>query len=125
VMEAGLGDTLRSDAYARLFEATTGWLPAEGELSAVGDRIWHLERLFNMREGIGREQDVLPRRVMQEEIPSGPLQGERVPFDRLQHLLDAYYRARGCGRQGHPTRSTLERLGLTEYGHLVAQRATD
>ncbi len=77
VMEAALGETLDSERYARLMEATVGWRPAEGELSTVGDRIWHLERLFNVREGVTREQDVLPRRVMREAIPSGPLQGKR------------------------------------------------
>lgn len=114
VMEAGLG-TVLSDSHAQLLAATTGWLPSLAELNAIGERIWHTERLFNVREGASREHDVLPLRVMEEEIPGGPRQGERVPRERLEKMLDSYYEARGCESDGRPKAATLEGLGLHEY----------
>jgi len=103
------------DPYAPLLEATTGWLPTADELRTIGERVWHAERIFNVREGVSRESDTLPPRVMNEGIKTGPLKGERIPPERLQEMLDSYYQARGCGLDGIPEKATLERLGLSEY----------
>lgn len=73
-----------------------------------------LTRAFNVGRGFGREDDVLPQRFFQEPLRT---QGEDVhgldpaAFDRM---LDEYYGIRGWGRDGVPTRHTLERLGLSE-----------
>jgi aldehyde:ferredoxin oxidoreductase len=75
----------------------------------IGERIWNLERLFNLREGFGRNDDTLPRRFLSEPLTTGPTKGQVVELDKM---LDEYYRARGWDNEGRPTRRTLERLGL-------------
>ena len=110
------GETLWRDcgavftaAYA---ESVGAPIPAEPEdLRRAGERIWSLVRLFNVREGVDRTDDVLPE-ALTEPIADGPAEGSRVDADALDRLLDAYYVARGWGEDGLPTAATLERLDL-------------
>jgi len=82
------------------------------ELERVGERIVNLERLFNVREGVRRRDDVLPWKVMHEPIPDGPSAGMYCPPDELSAMLDEYYRLRGWDAHGVPTRSRLASLDL-------------
>lgn len=83
------------------------------ELMMTGARICNLERLFNIREGFTREDDTLPRRLLEEPMPDGSAKGHLV---ELETLLDDYYRVRGWDGEGIPTKEMLDRLGLTEEG---------
>jgi aldehyde:ferredoxin oxidoreductase len=83
------------------------------ELNTIGERIYNLERMFNVREGITREHDVLPPRIMKEPIPEGPSAGMYISYEELQIMLDEYYQARGWDiKTGIPKPETLKRLGL-------------
>lgn len=75
----------------------------------VGERIWNLERMFNLRAGITPEQDTLAPRLLKEPMPEGPAKGLVV---KLDEMLPEYYRLRGWGPDGIPLKETLERLGL-------------
>ena len=75
----------------------------------AGERIWNLERVWNMRAGIDASQDTLPRRMLEEPIPGGPAKGE---VNRLAEMLPEYYRARGWSSDGEPTREKLAELGI-------------
>jgi aldehyde:ferredoxin oxidoreductase len=88
-------------------------LATEGDLGTVGERIWTLTRLFNVREGVSRADDALPA-TLREPLSSGPNAGEAVDEERFEAMLDAYYCERGWGTDGRPTRETVERLGLGE-----------
>ena len=83
-------------------------LDTEGDLETVGERIWTLTRLFNVREGVSRADDELPPAL--RAAPDGP--GEGIDPGRFEAMLDAYYEIRGWGPDGRPTRATVERLGL-------------
>ena len=83
-------------------------LDTEGDLETVGERIWTLTRLFNVREGVSRADDELPPAL--RAAPDGP--GEGIDPGRFEAMLDAYYEIRGWGSDGRPTRATVERLGL-------------
>jgi aldehyde:ferredoxin oxidoreductase len=109
--ERGFGLFL-NDAYAGLLSAVTGWAVDLPELERIGERIVNLERLFNVREGVRRRDDVLPWRVMHEPIPDGPSAGMHCPPEELQAMLDAYYALRGWDADGVPTRERLTDLGL-------------
>jgi aldehyde:ferredoxin oxidoreductase len=98
-----------------IVRAATGWDVSVGELMIVGERVWNIERAFNVREGIARKDDVLPRRMMEEPLPDGPYKGETFSRDMLDKMLDGYYESRGWDKQtGIPKREKLEELGL-EY----------
>jgi aldehyde:ferredoxin oxidoreductase len=100
------------EPYATMVRAVTGWDVSVEELERVGERIINLERLFNVREGVRRSQDVLPWKVMHEPIPEGPSAGMYCPPEELDGMLDAYYALRGWSREGVPTPERLASLGL-------------
>ncbi len=81
----------------------------------VGERIWNLTRLFNIREaGISRADDTLPPRVFEEPLPTSPWGGEaRLPKEVFEAMLDEYYALRGWDpATGRPTPEKLRELGL-------------
>jgi aldehyde:ferredoxin oxidoreductase len=87
------------------------------EFLAVGERIWNLERLFNIGAGMGRADDRLPERCYQ------PIQGESsegavMDRQKFEGMLDEYYRLRGWDQGGIPTQEKLEELGIPEYARL-------
>jgi aldehyde:ferredoxin oxidoreductase len=100
------------EPYARMVSAITGWDVSVEELERIGERIVNLERLFNVREGVRRREDVLPWKVMHEPIPEGPSAGMYCPPDELRTMLDAYYALRGWDDDGVPTPARLSTLGL-------------
>ena len=73
-----------------------------------GERIWNLERLFNLKAGLDPKDDTLPKRLLEEAMPEGPNQGQVV---RLHEMLPEYYRVRGWV-EGRPTEEKLKELGL-------------
>jgi aldehyde:ferredoxin oxidoreductase len=109
--ERGLGLYVE-EPYARAVRAVTGWDMTVEELERVGERIVNLERLFNVREGVGRGDDTLPWRVMHEPIPEGPSAGMHCPPEELGAMLDRYYALRGWDAQGRPTGARLAALGI-------------
>ena len=86
----------------------------EGEWTAerlimVGERVWNLERQFNLAAGLTRADDTLPRRLLETPAPSGTGKGR---VNELDVMLPEYYEARGWTPDGEPTTQTLQRLGL-------------
>ncbi len=94
---------------ASMLEPATGiGFPTEKALLA-GERIWNLERLFNLREGLTKDDDTLAPRLLTEPMPEGPAAGQVV---ELADMLADYYRARGWTDDGKPSTETLDRLEL-------------
>ena len=88
-------------------------------LKRVGERIWTIERCFNVREGFGRTDDYLPERFLREPLERGPVKGQVVEMDKL---LDDYYNVRGWDKAtGYPKREKLESLGLKAVADELAQ----
>lgn len=99
---------LSPDHYARMLSAVTG-VEADGfQLVRAGERIWNLERLFNIREGLGREDDRLPERF-REPLPAGHSKDRTV---KLETMLAEYYALRGWDTNGVPGEERLGQLGL-------------
>jgi aldehyde:ferredoxin oxidoreductase len=104
--------------FQRMLTAATGWEVDVAGLGQVGERIWNLERLFNIREGKGRADDLPPRRLLEEPISTGPAKGERLERHRYEAMLSEYYRLRGWdGETGVPTGEKLAELGLEPAEH--------
>ena len=98
---------------AKMFEYKTGIETTPEEIMQAGKRIVTLERSFNVREGLSRKDDVLPRRMMEEN--AGDLEGEepRISREKLDYMLDRYYELHGWDPEdGKPTGETLEDLEL-------------
>lgn len=99
--------------FQRMLVAATGWDVSVEYLEQIGERIWNLERLFNVREGMGRSNDFPPRRLLEEPIANGPARGECLDRRSYEQMLDEYYRLRGWDSEtGIPTKEKQRELGL-------------
>ena len=78
-------------------------------LDRLGERIWNLERLFNLKAGITCKDDTLPPRILKEPR----VKNRVVDLDRL---LQEYYEWRGWDKKGVPTHGKLQELGLEKEG---------
>ncbi|SEW14796.1 aldehyde ferredoxin oxidoreductase family protein [Natrinema salifodinae] len=107
-----VGDALVPDLGAELL-AAVGRDYEPDDLRRVGERVWTLVRLFNVREGFSRADDELPVNLT-EPLEGGPNDGAAVATDSFEAMLDRYYASRGWDEQGRPTEETLERLGLAD-----------
>lgn len=100
-----------------LTNATTGWDMTQEDFLAMGERIFNLKRLFNVRRGISRKDDTLPARILTHKRGGGSA-GEYLP--NLGAMLNEYYACRGWSEEGIPTWETLERLDL--IGEIVSDK---
>jgi len=78
-------------------------------LLLVGERIWNLERAFNLDAGLTAKDDSLPPRLLNEPAKTGPQKGA---VSKLPEMLPEYYRVRGWNEHGVPTAKTRARLGV-------------
>jgi len=100
---------MNADDYAGLYNAVCGTALTGGDFVTAGERIWNLERVFNLRAGIEPAQDTLPPRLLKEPMPEGPSKGWT---HKLDVLLPEYYSLRGWGKDGIPTKERLSSLGV-------------
>jgi len=98
-----------AEEFADMLSAATGWNLTADDVMKIGERIYNLERAFNIREGFkGRDEDTLPKRLLEEPMPEGPAKGYVV---KLNEMLDEYYNLRSW-INGVPTKDKLRELGL-------------
>ena len=95
--------------YAALTSAVTGMPVGEKELMKIGERIWNVQKLFNMKEGYTKADDTLPTRLLTEPLREGEPKGR---VWKREPLLDQYYAQRGWDKEGVPTPEKLKELGL-------------
>jgi aldehyde:ferredoxin oxidoreductase len=78
-------------------------------LMEVGERIWNMERMYNIAAGFTAEDDTLPKRLLKDAAKSGAAKGLTAGIDKM---LPEYYELRGWGTDGVPTSETQQRLSL-------------
>jgi len=103
---------LGTATYKQLLPAATGMEEFSDEeyLLKLGERVYTIERAFNVREGFSRKDDILPSRFLNESPKSGPVKGQVFEMEKI---LDDYYEARGWDKEtGNIPRIKLESLGL-------------
>ncbi|MEW6298104.1 MAG: aldehyde ferredoxin oxidoreductase family protein [Thermodesulfobacteriota bacterium] len=89
--------------------AATGVHYTLADLLKIGERIWNLERWWNEQAGLTGKDDTLPKRILEEPLPSGPAKGQ---VNRLGEMLPEYYRLRGWDAEGRIPQEKLRELGL-------------
>ena len=92
---------------AALYRGATGSTESDAEILLKGERIWNLEKQFNIAAGV--EKDSLPPRMLREALPSGPAKGKVAD---LPALLREYYEVRGWDAEGVPSAQKKTELGL-------------
>jgi len=114
--------------YPRLLKAATGIeIPLEEMLYKLADRTYALIRALWVREH-GQEwnstMDYPPTRWFKEPTTKGPYKGAVLNKAKFDTLLDMYYAKRGWDKRGIPTRTTLEKLGLTDVAQQLSKHVT-
>ena len=110
-----MGILLSAEELVELITTATGWDFDVNDFRSSGERIYNLMRAFCVREGIDREKDTLPERLMSDPLPDGPAQGMVIDRDTLEMMKDAYYKLRGWDMAtGIPTADRLRELGLDD-----------
>jgi aldehyde:ferredoxin oxidoreductase len=108
--QGGFGE----NGLQNLLTAVTGIEWTDAEYAKAGERIFNLEKMFNVREGFGREDDRLPDRFFEEPLTIGPGAGTVLDRDQFGKVQDEYYQTRGWDpKTTKPTKAKLESLGLS------------
>ena len=82
------------------------------QVMEAGERIWNMEKLFLVREGLRRKDDTVPRAFYKYPWRYGPRKGMVVDLDKFNQLLSRYYEFHGWDEDGVPRPETLKRLEL-------------
>jgi aldehyde:ferredoxin oxidoreductase len=101
-----------ASGFIDVLKAVTGVDITEEELLKTGERINNLKQLFNLREGMIRDDYALPEKITSVPIPEGVSEGHLVTLDEMDKMLEDYFRARGWGMNSVPTREKLNELGI-------------
>jgi aldehyde:ferredoxin oxidoreductase len=101
------------DKATRMFQLATGkdWdVPA---VLKISERLRNLERMFDVRQGMNREQDTLPRKFFETPLARGKYQGAVMDKAKFEKMKDEYYTLRGWDlKTGVPTPEKLAELRL-------------
>ncbi len=103
-----------SETLGRLYAATYGgeW-PAE-KVDTMGERIFNLQRMFNIMAGFDRSEDILPKRFYEELLKEGPPKDKPMTREAFDRAMDEYYAFRGWDERGRPMPEKLRNLGIEE-----------
>ena len=101
---------------AGFYSLVTGISKTVRDLLKDGERIFNLKRLFNIACGIGRKDDVLPKRFLKEAFSEGGAKGQVV---NLNKMLREYYEYRDWDEDGKPSRRKIEELEIFD---ILSQR---
>jgi len=108
-----MGIVLSAGEIVDLVQAATGWDFDLDEFRMCGDRLQTMARAYSVREGLRRDQDILPRRLMLDPLPDGPAQGMVLDHASMEKMKDTYYELRGWDvASGVPTPAKLHELDL-------------
>ncbi len=103
----------------KFYQLVTGKEVNLSEFERIGEKIWNLVRVFNVREGFRKKNDYLPERMMKDPLPSGPAKGKTVSKEDFEKMLMEYYQLRGWDEEGVPTKEKLKKLGLSKFSKMV------
>ncbi len=93
----------------QMMNSVTGWDLTVDELLEVGKRRLNLFRTFNMREGLSRKDDKLPKKFFKQLAGTGPTAGFALTHEEVDSAIDTYYKLAGWTAEGMPTRETLKK----------------
>jgi len=97
------------EEWANILSAVTGVDFVSERLLEIGERIWNIERLFNLKEKLCSADDTLPQRFFLE---NGGVDGRNINRSEFLSSLLEYYRFRGWNSEGIPTKEKLEQLNI-------------
>lgn len=109
ICKFSLYGNLRSPHMLKLISLSTGWDVDLDEFLKIGERSLNLKRMINVKLGVSRRDDTLPKRILSLQLMDGGTQGH-IPD--LETMLSEYYQLRGWSQDGIPNTEKLEELSL-------------
>jgi aldehyde:ferredoxin oxidoreductase len=104
----------------RYFNLVTGKDWEADQLLKVSERVRNLERMFDVRQGLTRADDSLPKKFFEQPLSKGRYKGEVLDREKFEQMKDEYYELRGWDKKtGIPTREKLEELDLKDVADEV------
>jgi aldehyde:ferredoxin oxidoreductase len=98
--------------HADFYSAATGNEVTGKELLKCAERVWNLQKCFNIREGATRMDDQFPKQLLPMTLG-----GKELNLDTMDEWLNEYYEERGWDMEkGRPTKQKLLSLGLESVG---------
>ncbi len=122
-----LGATLPNfEDWSKVLLYNTGLEMTPEEIWDVAVRCNMIERLFNLREGLTRDDlkkgDMLNHRYFDEPCRRGAIDvvGRKIDKKKFVQMIDEFYEHKGLDKNGVPTPERLKKLGLNkEPSHLL------
>jgi len=111
------------DKFVKLYNLITGFEMTAEEMREAGERIWNLEKAFNVREGWKEIDDYPAPRIMKEPIKGGIAKGHLVTEEEFRLMHKAYFKERGWSSEGIPTKDKLQSLGLDRIADEIGVEA--
>jgi aldehyde:ferredoxin oxidoreductase len=95
------GFAFATEPWARMASGITGRNFSTAQMEGIANRVASLERIFNIKTGVGAEEDTLPLRFQEESIIVGEKE-TRIPEETIVKMRRDYYQARGWDEKGVP-----------------------
>lgn len=83
-----------------LIFAASGWEYSEQDLRDMGKRVIDLERWFNLKQGMTKKDDTLPRRYFDDPSVLKKAKGHHIDRKEFAKAIDRYYKLRGWKKNG-------------------------
>lgn len=100
------------DTFVELLNTATGFEYTEDEYMKAGERIWNLTKMFNVKNGVTRKDETIPKRIMEERLEKDEAYIGKELFEKM---LSEYYKLRGWDENGIPTKEKLKELDLEAF----------
>lgn len=94
---------------SEMFRTCTGIEYTDEEVLILGERIWNLEKIFNLECGFSKTDDALHLGLLHEPVTEGSSKGKT---SELSTMLSEYYSVRGWDQEGVPTEEKKKELSL-------------
>ncbi|GFP40286.1 aldehyde ferredoxin oxidoreductase family protein [Candidatus Hakubella thermalkaliphila] len=91
-------DLVSWEDLSTIYRMTTGLELDKKDLKKICSNIMDATRRFNLREGVTREDDLLPSRLFRESLG----EGEAIKREDCERMLGEYYQLRGWDQEGRP-----------------------
>lgn len=109
----GIG--INGQCIVDMLNAGTGLNYTLEDVVTIGERIWNMNRLFAVANGISRSNDYLPSKFSTTKTDYGKGKGRCVSIEQQDEMLDEYYKLRGWNQNGIPTLKKIKQLGIYEF----------
>jgi aldehyde:ferredoxin oxidoreductase len=118
-------EAYNDEVTCELLHLATGHAYTASMLNACVERVMNIERAYEVREGMDRRHDTLPRRFFEEPVKAGKYQGAHIDRSRFEKMKDQYYALHGWDvKTGIPTPSKLDELGLKDVIPTMEEKLT-